>query len=192
MVYNNQLLCFYSDERDSAHSQKLSLQVSSNGVSWGAAIDAVAYSSSGARPGMASVAALPNGNYILTYEYGGAPGSSSFPVYYRISSSPLAFNSATGQELSASGTTLNSSPYVVYSSAGGGMIVVSGSSSGSIFVNKNLGSSGSWVQYSTPQPGAYSRSLTVMDDPAYLLLMGAGYQGGNNQVTGSVVKLPGA
>ena len=143
---------------------------------------------------MSTIAQLPGGKWLLTYEYGGGPNPSNagFPVYYRISSSPLTFNSATGVLLSASGTVPTSSPYVVWSPSGGvnGTIVVSANSHTQIFVNTKLGDAGSWVQYSTPQSGAYSRSLRVMDDPDYLLIMSAGYLGGNNWVTDSVMKLP--
>ncbi|KAG9228269.1 Sialidase [Amylocarpus encephaloides] len=192
MVYNDQVVAYYSDQRDPAHGQKLVHQVSSDGVNWGPIVDDVAYSTYSQRPGMSTIAALPNGKWILTYEYGGGAGARGFPVYYRISSSPLTFNSAPGVLLSASGTVPTSSPYVVWSLAGGlnGTIAVSASSHTQIFVNTKLGAAGSWVMYSTPQSGAYSRHMRVMDDPNYLLIMSAGYLGGNNWVTDSVMRFP--
>jgi hypothetical protein len=194
MVYNNQLVCYYSDQRDTTYAQKLVHQVSSDGVSWGSVVNDVAYSPYTARPGMTTVAPLPNGNWIMTYEYGGGAGVSGygFPTYYRISSSPLTFNSAPGQLLSVNGVSPTSSPFIVWSSAGGvnGTLAVSAMSSTQIFINTKLGAAGSWVAYNTPQSGAYSRSLRVMDDPNHLLIMSAGYLNANNWVTLSVMKFP--
>ncbi|EEI71421.1 sialidase family protein, partial [Lentilactobacillus hilgardii] len=69
IVINHQLVCFFSDERDKkAHSQKLSHKLSRDGRHWGAEIDDVAVSNPEARPGMATVARMANGNYIMTFE----------------------------------------------------------------------------------------------------------------------------
>jgi hypothetical protein len=194
MVYNNQLVAYYSDQRDSAHGQKLVHQVSSDGITWGAVVNDVAYPTYSQRPGMTTIALLPNGQWILTYEYGGGPNPSNagFPVYYRLSSSPLTFNSATGQLLKAGSTIPTSSPYVVWSPSGGvnGTIAVSANSNTQIFINTKLGDPNSWAEYSMPQSGAYSRHMRVMDDPDYLLIMSAGYLGGDNYVTDSVFKFP--
>ncbi|KAL3421094.1 bnr asp-box repeat domain protein [Phlyctema vagabunda] len=194
MVYNNQLVAYYSDQRDPAHGQKLVHQVSSDGVTWGSIVNDVAYSTYSQRPGMSTIAALPNGKWILTYEYGGGanPGNAAFPVYYRISNSPLTFNSAPGQILNANGNVPTSSPYIVWSPSGGvnGTLAVSANSATQIFINTKLGDPASWVVYNTPQSGAYSRHLRVMDNPDNLLIMSAGYLGGNNYVTLSVMKLP--
>ncbi|KFY25126.1 hypothetical protein V491_01891 [Pseudogymnoascus sp. VKM F-3775] len=195
MVYDNQLVMYYSDQRDSAHGQKMVHQVSSDGVNWGPVVNDVAYSTYEQRPGMPTVAALPNGQYIMTYEYGLGPnpvGSGTFPIYYRISSSPLTFDSAPGQILNAGGVVPTSSPYVVWSPSGGsnGSIIVSANSHAEIFVNTNLGDADSWVMYSTSQSRAYTRHLRVMDDPDYLLIMSAGFLNGDNYVTDSVMKLP--
>jgi hypothetical protein len=194
MVYKNQLVAYYSDQRDPAHGQKLVHQVSSDAVNWGAVINDVAYPTYSQRPGMTTIAPLPNGQWIMTYEYGGGPNpkNAGYPVYYRISSSPLTFNSAPGQILNAGGTVPTSSPYVVWSPSGGvnGTIAVSANSSPEIFVNTKLGDPNSWVMYNTPQWGSYSRELRVMDNPDYLLIVSAGYLGTNNYVTDSVMKLP--
>jgi hypothetical protein len=71
-----------------------------------------------------------------------------------------------------------------------GTIVVSVNSNTQIFINTKLGDPNSWVEYSTPQSGAYSRNLRVMDNPDWLLILSAGYLGGNNYVTNSVIGLP--
>jgi hypothetical protein len=100
----------------------------------------------------------------------------------------------TPQALSAGGTIPTPYPYVVWSSAGGVngkiTIVVSANSNTQIFVSTKLGDPNTRVEYSTPQYGAYSRNLRVMDNPDWLLILSAGYLGGNNYVANSVMELP--
>jgi hypothetical protein len=73
MVYNNQLVCYYSDERDPKYNQKLVQTTSSDLLSWSAYQATVASSDSNARPGMAVVSKIPNGQYFLSYELCNAP-----------------------------------------------------------------------------------------------------------------------
>ncbi|KAG5979055.1 hypothetical protein E4U55_005620 [Claviceps digitariae] len=195
MVYNNQLICYYSDQRDTAFGQKLVHQVSSDAVSWGPVVNDVTGTQYSERPGMASVARLPNGNWIMTFEYGGGPNpdtSGSFPIYYRIASSPLTFASASNQILSVNGRVPTSSPYVTWSPSGGpsGTIIATAASDGGVFINTRLGDAKSWVYYKTPQPAAYSRQVMVMDDPDWIYLMSAGNLNQANWVTDSVIRLP--
>lgn len=194
-VYHHKLICYYSDQRDPAYGQKLVHQVSSDGVNWGPVVNDVTGEKYDQRPGMTTVARLPHGKWILTFEYGGGPNPANngfFPVYYRISNSPLTFASAKDQLLSANGKVPTSSPYVTWSPSGGadGTIVVSAKSDGGVFVNTRLGDAKAWVYYETPQPGAYSRQVMVMDNPDWLYIISAGYLDQNNSVTDSVIKLP--
>ena len=149
--------------------------MSSDGVNWGPIVPNIQGTTYAERPGMTTIAPLPNNKWIMTFEYGGA--SPSFRVFYKISSSPLTFDSVSPQVLSAGGTVPTSSPYVVWSSAGGanGTIVFSANSNTQIFINTKLGDPNSWVEYSTPQSGAYSRHLRVMDNLDWLLILSAGY-----------------
>jgi len=196
--YDGQIICYYSDQRDPLHGQKLSHQVSADLKHWGPVVDDVAYSDYYARPGMTTVAELPNRKWIMTYEYGGAPGFTdySFPVYYRISNSPLTFNSSVGYPILPinNGSEPFSSPYIVWSPAGGknGTIAVSCGTLSTIFINKALGAIDQWVEYPTPAPVAYSRSLTVMNNPEHLLIAGAGHlpPSTTNNVTVTVIDLP--
>ncbi|KAG6034619.1 hypothetical protein E4U41_006481 [Claviceps citrina] len=195
MVYNNQLVCYYSDQRDKAYGQKLVHQVSSDAVSWGPVVNDVTGAKYGERPGMTTVVRLPNGKWMMTFEYGGGPNPANsgwFPVYYRISDSPLTFASATNQVLNAGGNVPTSSPYVTWSPSGGpsGTIIVNAASDGGVFLNTKLGDAKSWVHYKTPEPAAYSRQIVVMDDPDWLFLLSAGNLNKDNVVTASVVRLP--
>jgi len=149
-------------------------------LTWTDVVDDVHYPTYTDRPGMTTVTKLPNGKYMMTYEYGGGPTNSSsyqFPVYYRINENPLDFLNSTGYPVIAQdGTQPTSSPYVTWSPVGGpnGTILVSSGSYSEIFTNKALGDVSSWVKVETGAPIAYSRSLRVLPDPTKLLIAGAG------------------
>ncbi|KAK8189645.1 BNR/Asp-box repeat protein [Phyllosticta paracitricarpa] len=176
LEYEGQLVCYYSDQRDPAHGQKLVHAVSRDLLSWSPPVDDVAYSTYDWRPGMTTVAKLPSGNYILTYEFFGAR-EAPFAVYYRVSRDPLNFNATEGRVLRASdGTIPTSSPYVVWTSAGGpsGTIVVSAGDCSDLFINTSPDASGPWTKIPSPEPASYSRSLTVLSNPSKILVAGAG------------------
>ena len=172
-------------------------QTSKDLLSWDAAVDDVAYSEYKMRPGMTTIVALPNDQYLLTYEYGGASGG--FPVYYRMAADPRAFAAAKEHPLVVGSTRPTSSPYVTwtpYSAASGGSkngtILVSANSQSQIFSNSALGDESKWEMHSVAQPAAYTRTLRVLqNDPTRLLIMGAGHlpPSTTNAVSLSVVDL---
>ncbi|RYO76301.1 hypothetical protein DL766_006448 [Monosporascus sp. MC13-8B] len=192
MVYNNQLICYYADQRDKRFGQKLSHQTTRDLLTWSNPVDDVNDTSNfQARPGMPVVAALPNGEYIFVYEVCGTDGCR---VHYRMTRDPLNVLSARGHTLvSDKGQRPVSSPYVVWSSVGGpdGTIVVS-SGRDQIFVNRRLGDPAAWTEHEVPQPRAYSRGLTLFNnDDNKLLLIGAGWlpPSSTNRVSVSVIDL---
>ncbi|CAK7201861.1 hypothetical protein SEUCBS139899_004576 [Sporothrix eucalyptigena] len=197
LYYKGQIILYYSDQRDPKHGQKLTHQTSSDLLSWDAAVDDVAYSEYKMRPGMTTIVELPNGQYLLTYEYGGASGG--FPVYYRIAVDPRAFAEAKEYPLVVGSTRPTSSPFVTwtpYSTASGGSkngtILLSANSNSQIFSNGALGDESKWEVHSVDQPAAYTRTLRVLqNDPTRLLIMGAGHlpPSTTNVVSLSVVDL---
>jgi hypothetical protein len=148
---------------------------------------------------MTTVTHLPNGKYIMTYEYGGGPHVSGtdyeFPVYYRINDSPLEFNNSVGYPIIADdGTQPTSSPYITWSPIGGpnGTIIVSSGSYSQIFTNQKLGAVDAWKIVPTPEGISYTRHLRVFKFiPDHLLIMGAGFlpPSTTNKVTVSVIDL---
>jgi hypothetical protein len=180
MVYKNKLICYYSDQRDPKYGQKMVHQTTTDLKTWGPVVDDVKYPTYTDRPGMPTVALLPNGKYIMSYEYGGGPHGSDtsyqFPVHYKIASSPEEFDAAVGLPVVATnGVIPLGSPYTVWSPVGGknGTIIVSGHSSTDVFINKGLGA-GDWVAVPTPEKAAYTRHLRVLKDQKKLLIMGGG------------------
>lgn len=176
MVANNKLICYYSDERDNAYSQKLVHQTSTDGISWSSTVNDVAIS--GQRPGMAAVAKMPNGNYIMTYEIVGRGGA-----YYKISSNPESWNP------SDAGTcfdTAGSSPYCVNLN---GTMVLSSAGNGKLYINTNSGS-GTWTQINCIIGSCYSRCIVPLNN-GRLFAIGAGWNGsGLNSVTYGDMAVP--
>lgn len=70
------LVCYFSDERDPAHSQKLVAVSTKDGKNWSAPRDTVALAAFGNRPGMAVVRRGPTGVFFMSYEVCGVTGDS--------------------------------------------------------------------------------------------------------------------
>ncbi|OCL12766.1 glycoside hydrolase family 93 protein [Glonium stellatum] len=192
MMWQGKIIVYYSDQRDPAHGQKLVHQVSSDLLTWEDPVDDVAYSTYDFRPGMTVVAKMPFKQYVMTYEFWGAP-EASFAVYYRISTDPTNFNASVGRPLIATdGTVPTSSPYVVWSSAGGplGTLVVSSGSGPQVYLNHVLGAPGAWTKVDTPESTSYTRSLRVMPNENDILIVGGGVLSGtNNSVTAATIDI---
>jgi hypothetical protein len=200
LLHGGEIIIYYSDQRDPAHGQKLVHQVSKDLVNWGPVVDDVAYGNYTDRPGMTTVTQLPNGKFMMTYEFGGGPTIANtdvyqFPVYYRINDSPLDFNNSVGLPIvSNDGTQPTSSPYITWSPIGGpdGTILVSCGTLSPIFVNQKLGAVDGWKTVPTPEGVSYTRHLRVFkENPNHLLIIGAGIlpPTTTNRVTDSVIDL---
>jgi hypothetical protein len=183
LAYEGRLLAYYSDQRDPKHGQSLVYQASADLKSWGPVENAVAYSNYTSRPGMITIAPLPNGQWITTYEFAEVPEGPNYAAYYRIAKDPLSFQQATGYPIiTADGFQPDASPYVVWTPAGGphGTIVVSAASNSTVFTHKQLGAPHiPWTVVQTPEPEGYSRCLQVMPASQDILLMSAGVYGAN-------------
>ncbi|WP_162463039.1 RICIN domain-containing protein [Paenibacillus psychroresistens] len=165
MVANNKLICYYSDERDPTYAQKLVHQTSTNGTTWGSVVNDVALSTQWYRPGMATIARMANGKYIMTYEM--AP-LSGWPIYYQISDNPEVWNpSNQGTYLGAGGGT----PYVV--TMPNGKIVVSMLEHDNLFVNSANGT-GAWTEIASPIATSYSRGLLPLDNGRLFIMSSVG------------------
>ncbi|MGQ4390059.1 RICIN domain-containing protein [Streptomyces sp. SAS_270] len=195
LVSGNKLIVYYSDQRDPDHGQKIVHQVSTDARTWGPVVDDVAMPTYSNRPGMATVAKLPNGKYVLSYEYGGAP-EGNFSVYYKMSSDPEAFGSATGIPLrTTDGVVPQSAPYMTWLPTGGpaGTLVVSANSADDLFINTQNGAANTWTRINAGVAGGYSRGMTPLTDGHSLLVLSAGRGGSNlsNPVTYSTIDLGG-
>jgi hypothetical protein len=193
MMYKGKMIYFLSDQRDKKHGQKLNHQVSDDLRKWEAPVDDVTYADYKGRPGMTTIAHLPNNQYILTFEFCGAP-QGGCPVHYKLAADPTKFNSAPAHQLkSTDGKGMNGSPYVVWTPAGGkdGTIVVSSGGASEVFINRNLASPGSsWTKVGTSALRSYTRSLMVMKDENEVLIAGGGVLNGkDNKVTAAILNI---
>lgn len=132
---------------------------------------------------MTTITKLPTGDYMMTYEHGHNDTTTdiySFPVTYRINRDPLKFNESEGIAIVAknTGTIPTGSPYIVWSSVGGGengTIIVSSGGLPTVFTNTALGDANEWYERETPAPTSYTRHLRVFEeDHDKLLIMGGG------------------
>jgi hypothetical protein len=192
---NGKLIVYYSDQRDTAYGQKVVHQVSTDIRNWGPVVNDVAMPTYSDRPGMPTVAKLPNGNYVLSYEYGGAP-EGNFSVYYKISSDPEAFGSVTGIPLrTTDGVVPRSAPYMTWLPTGGpdGTLALSANSADDLFINTQNGAANTWTRINANVAGGYSRGMTPLPDGHSLLILSAGRGGSNlsNPVTYSTIDLGG-
>ncbi|MDX5565541.1 RICIN domain-containing protein [Streptomyces sp. ID05-04B] len=196
LVSGGKLIVYYSDQRDPAHGQKVVHQVSTDARTWGPVVDDVAMPTYSNRPGMPTVTRLPNGNYVMAYEYGGAP-EGNFAVYYKISSDPEAFGSATGIPLrTAEGVVPQSAPFITWLPTGGpnGTLAVSANSADDLFINTQNGAANTWTRVNAGVAGGYSRGLTPLADGHSLLILSGGRGGNNlsNPVTYGTIDLGGS
>jgi hypothetical protein len=207
MVYNGQLVAYYSDENDytgvtaagvpildpanatgpDSHNQILAHKTwNGTSAAWSSPVVDVAGLNEtaggktfigGGRPGMTTVAPMSDGKWIITYEYWGGGAN----VRYKIANSPLDFRSVGGQ----AGSEIGGLP-VASGSRGlstGGSPVLIGLPDGRIVYNA-AGSASVWVNETGASNGTWTEHQTNI---------GAGYSRTLQYVedTGRVVILQG-
>ena len=121
------LFCFYSDDSDPEHSQKLVFKYTTDLVNWSEKQECVACEDSALRPGMVSVTKMGNGEYFMVYEM---VGINCNPIYCKKTNSLDNWGDVAdyGNIVSAAGKTFGSSPYVAWTPVGGdcGTLIVVG------------------------------------------------------------------
>ena len=196
MVYNGQLVAYYSDENDytgydsstgaltvdpnnatatDSHGQILAHRTwDGTSSAWSSPVVDVTGTTvdmgsgktelGGGRPGMANVVETSDGQWMLTFEYWGGGDN----VRYKIASNPLQFFSVGG----TAGTGISGLPVASGSSAlsrggspvlvrlPGGRLIYNAAGSGAVWMNSSGSSTGTWTEYQTTAPAAYSRNLT--------------------------------
>lgn len=183
---DGRLVCYYSDDSDEKHSQKIVYKISSDAENWNEAVDVVATDIFAERPGMPVVTRLGDGSYFMVYEVVDKDGIDGIPVFFRRSADGLNWGDKKdiGTELiSYNGKkALGSAPYCAWTPTGGekGTLVVSGafmrkgkSDTGTdLFISNDYGES--WVTISHPIPYTqddhvgYSNSFAFSEDGKYM------------------------
>ena len=184
LLDNGQLACYYSTAvNQEKHSQILAMKLSTDGKEWSEEMEVVALNEWELRPGMATVARMKDGRYIMTYEMCNAynPDCGN-PVYYRFSEDGIDWGDVTdpGTKLvTDEGVVPGSSPYVAYCRGYGdnGLVLVTSCfqtpSTGKgnvVYVNDALGAPGAWKSWFIPagnyrrKSGGYSHAIFPSSD----------------------------
>ncbi|KAJ9144196.1 Glycoside hydrolase family 93 protein [Pleurostoma richardsiae] len=200
LVYNGELVCFYSDQTDPIHAQQLVHRTTTDLHNWSDPVPDVAFSTYTERPGMTTVAEIKStGQFIMTFEWCGSQGCK---VHYKVASSPLEFNASTPvtlQSNDSSHTVPVGSPYVIWTpnpqkADGSGLIIASGGNKEPVFLNEDSADPGGWKMVDVGMWSAYSRSLRIITvKGAKKLLFGNGGNMGDpsaNSVACGVVEIP--
>jgi len=198
LLHRGRLICYYSDQRDPDHGQKLAHQTSTDLRAWGPVVDDVADDAYDLRPGMSTVAQLRPDLWILTYENGNDDTGNPYAVHYRMAKDPEAFRSAPDHVLhDQDGYIPSAAPTVSWSDSGGpmGTIVVTANSDEDLFVNRHLGDPDRWTRLSTPIPGGYSRITIPLTHPGrrhglVFVMTGQHWGAESGAVQAGVIQLP--
>ena len=147
------LYCFYSDDSDKNHDQKLVYKRSKDGVNWSKLVDVCTFDDPDARPGMFVMTKMGNGEYFMVYEYVNDPDKPHAPVYYKTTKDITEWNPADKGTLieDSKGAYPGSAPSCVWTPYGGecGTLVVTASSTREkIFVSFDYGKT--WEQIESP------------------------------------------
>lgn len=176
------LVCFYSDETQSGHSQLIHQVRSYDGLNWRDSTYTVASTISSDRPGMPVVTILPGGTYFMSYEL---CGSAACAVYSRTSIDGWNWGDATDMGtriVTAAGQWLEHAPYNTWAPSAAspnGVILLVGQmmydKSGSIsagngmtiFTNHTADGSGTWSTIPAPVqvPTAYNNYCPNYSSP---------------------------
>ena len=158
------LYCFYSDDSDPAHDQKLVYKRTLDGVNWSEAEEVCAFKNEKDRPGMFIMTKMGNGEYFMVYEYYvGGKGR----VYYKTTTDVSEWSAdSVGTLLTdENGYTVKGAPFCIWTPYGGenGMLLVTGKEDVDggqrhlVFVSFDYGKT--WTTMENPLP--YDISIAV-------------------------------
>jgi hypothetical protein len=182
MVYNNQLVAYYSDEQETNFfgagatqegGQILAHKTSTNGTSWSAAAFDVNTTFYSGRPGMTNIVPTTDGKWMMTFEYWG--GGADVRVKY--CTNPLSCDPAS------IGTTApgwgGGSPVTIR--LPDGRLVYNDADDPDVMVNASGSSTGAWLEYQTPVAAAYSRDLQYVAGTGRVVIIRAPWGGSAGQ-----------
>lgn len=163
------LVCYYSDENDVNHSQKLVFKGTHNITDWGGEEnlkDIVKIDGYGYRPGMVTIAETAQGSYVMTYETVGAPFGLVTGVKY--SDDPENWEHGTwGTNLPGTG----GSPYI--NTLQDGRVAFNYNGSGNLRINTKADATGDWATVNTPMPSRYNRQFFSLEDGRLFIIGGS-------------------
>ena len=125
---DNKLYCFYSDESDDGHNQKIAYRYTTDLQTWSETFDAVAPEDSQWRPGMAAITRMGNGKYAMVFELA---GYGTPYVYIKIGNALDEWGDVSdyGEKIvTDEGLSMGAGPSIAWIGSGGerGMLLVTG------------------------------------------------------------------
>lgn len=182
LYHEKNLICYYSDETDPAHAQKLVYKITTDGgATWGEAVDIVSINNRGARPGMPIVTELENGDWMMVYETVGM--TSPIKSGVKIAKDPYNWNpSDPGPTLPAINGVFGGSPYVF--TLQDKRVVAGTGSLSEVFINSKNDGTGEWVAKETGAPAGYNRCFFQLSTGEFYITgtEGAGFASQNNKI----------
>ncbi|MEU6147495.1 RICIN domain-containing protein [Streptomyces sp. NPDC047081] len=126
------------------------------------------------RPGMTNVIRTTDGKWMATYEYYGGGAA----LRYKLADNPLKFylDTTPGTGITSLPLDTGSRPFAtggnpVLIRLPGGRLVYNASGSGSVWVNDSGRSDGTWKEYQTTSPSAYSRNLQYVEGTGRIVIL---------------------
>jgi len=158
------LYCFYSDDSDPLHDQKLVFKRSKDGINWSEEIGVCVSDKQKDRPGMIIMTKMGSGEYFCVYEYYGSNGGK---IFYKITDDITDWDPTSPGTLltTPDGDMMRESPSCLWTDTGGdkGILIVSGKldidggEEHRLFVSFDYGRS--WTTMENPLP--YDITLDV-------------------------------
>ncbi|KAM5350920.1 hypothetical protein ACJ41O_003643 [Fusarium nematophilum] len=201
LIHDDKLICYYSDQRDEEHAQKLAHVVTTDLKTWSDPVDDVSHSEYGHRPGMPTVAHIESTDkYIMTYEVCDLP-EGGCPSFFKVSLSPYEFGDAKEHKILSNNTNVNpgSSPFVIWTphpdrDEGSGLIIMNGAGREEVFINEDTAGPDGWRMVDVGQWTSHSRCLEIINVQGRkkLMLSNAGHMSSShdNYVVVGVVEIP--
>lgn len=180
---DGRLACYYSDSTEyEAHSQKIVMKISEDGVEWGEPIDIVAFDDRVLRPGMATIAQMNDGRFIMTYEIcSEIDPHCGNAVHYRFSEDGIDWGDIKDPGVmlvTDTGAVPGSAPYIACVPGYGerGLLLVTAvfqtpaePRGNIVYINDNMGAEDAWRAWYLPEEyeggtGGYSHAVVAAAD----------------------------
>lgn len=180
LLPDGRLACYYT--KGEAEGQRLVMRISEDGETWGEMLDVVWLEDKTQLPGMATVAQMNDGRYIMSYEMCSSVDSNcGNPVHYRFSTDGIDWGDPKDpgtKVVTDTGVVPGSSPYIAYVPGYGenGLLLLTscfqspGSSKGNVvYINDQLGDESAWKVWFLPKKyrgnnGGYSHATFASAD----------------------------
>lgn len=185
MVHDHRLVCYFSDERDSAEDEAAGIErggqilvhrTSTDCMAWDELVPDVGYTQAHWRPGMTNVVPTSDGRWFFTYEWIVEGGSE---VRFKISDDPLDFDAEDpGRSITELGDLAEGgSPVLVR--LPNGTIFYNAAGSGDLWLNRSGNPIEPWERWHTPMPGGFSRNIMWIPATQRVLLLCSDFTGGS-------------